>query len=116
MSAEWTWTVLSALALMGAVWGLLDAWGDLRALDERRNGRRRIAIGYIRAEAIRLLVSGAWLGVGILALLSAREAQWSIGVVVLIGTNGAILLSSILDARDRLAVRRAFHPPPDIEP
>lgn len=106
MSVEWTWTSLSVLALLTALWGLLDAWADLRAVDGEANGRRRIARGYMRAEAIRMLVSGGWLYIGLKVVGRPEPASWSEIVVVLVLTNAAILTSSLLDARDRLAVRR----------
>lgn len=109
MSAAATWTLISAIGVLVAVWGTLDSWGDLRALRHNTNGRRIIAIGYLRGELIHLVILSAWTVLGYLAL--ERASTWNPGTVVLIVGNGLLVLRSVLDARDRLRVRKALHPP-----
>lgn len=112
MNPEWSWTIISAVAVAMAGWSFLDAWGDLRSLQGARNGRRTIARGYMRDELIRLLITGSWLALGIDRLTTPGESSWSLGVFVLVAGNGALAVQSILAARDRLKVRRMLHPPP----
>lgn len=107
MSAEWAWTLASAVAAVVAAWGLSDSWADLRALGARANGRRVIAVGYIRSEFIRLAISLAWVAIGVAVIVRPGTVEWSPSTAVLVATNAAIALNSILAARDRLAVRRA---------
>lgn len=111
MSPAWTWTIISAAAALVAAWGFLDAWSDRRALANRRNGRRRIANGYMRAEVIRLAIGIGWTWIGASAIASGSASSWSLIVLILVGANAGMLINSILDARDRIAVRRTAYPP-----
>ena len=99
--------------LLSAVSGLylsrLNAWEavlDFRALNGRRNGRRRIATGTIRREAVRGFVNAIFLGVGIVAALTpANPHATPLGVAVslaLLLASVAYNLNSFLDRQDRL--------------
>jgi hypothetical protein len=102
------WTASSSIGALIAALNLFDAYGDLRALGPVQNGRRIIARGWVRSEAIRLGIQLAWALVGVLALLMTRPgpAPISILTLILIGTNVALATNTILDARERLALRR----------
>lgn len=99
-------TVLVIAVWMGlAVIGLYFAWingreslADYHALGGKQNGRRTIAVGNLRREIVRGLISFDFLILGVLALLEVR------GVVVpgLILASAGMALNSWLDRRDRL--------------
>ena len=104
----WLITALSGLYISG-----LNAWEailDFRALDGKRNGRRRIAIGTVRGEAVRGLVNAIFLGIGIVAVLTpANPAATPLGVAVslaLLLASVAYNVDSFLDRTDRIYFMR----------
>ena len=100
----WLITALSGLYLSG-----LNAWEailDYRALGTKRNGRRRIAVGTIRREAVRGLVNAIFLGIGLVAAVTpANPAATPLGAAVSIGlllASVAYNMNSYLDRQDRM--------------
>jgi len=110
MTPEQAWTVTSAAGALVAAWGVFDAVADLHAVGPIANGRRRIAKGYVRAEAIRLAIQVSWVVIGAIALLDDRAAPWSPAVVILVLTNAGLLANSLLDGIDRLRLRALIGP------
>ena len=106
MAPLFVWTVSAGIGALIAVLNLVDAYRDLRALEPGSNGRLLIARGWVRAEAIRFAIQLTWAGIGIAALLNPRPAPLSPIVLLLIGTNLALALNTILDARERIVLRR----------
>lgn len=104
----WIWTGSASIGVLIAALNLVDAMRDLRSLGVVRNGRRIIAHGWIRNEAIRLGIQAVWAFIGILALLDAASHNAPITLLGLlfIGTNLALAVGTILDARDRRTLRR----------
>ena len=98
------WVLLAGAGSIVSGWNTFDAYLDLRALGSLSNGRRIIAVGWARREAIRCGVQFLWLLLGLSAL--GRDVALAPGIVVLLATNLALLVSTILDARDRLRLRR----------
>ena len=104
----WLITALVGLYLSG-----LNAWEavlDYRALGGRKNGRRRIAIGTVRREALRGLVNSIFLGIGIVAAATpANPSATPLGAAVSLGlliASIAYNLNSALDRSDRVYLMR----------
>lgn len=109
MSIELAWTLVSLAGLLAAVWGVFDAWGDLRALEGVANGRRIIARGYLRAELIRVAIQAILLGLGIGPLLDPAPVRSSVFVLALMAVNVLLLANSVLAGIDRLRIRRTLY-------
>lgn len=101
----WIWTVAASVGALIAAWNLWDAYRDLEALGPVQNGRRIIGIGWVRRESIRFLIQVSWAGIGFAALPTASGNINPI-VLILVGTNLAVALNTMLDMRDRLRLRR----------
>ena len=104
----WLFTAMSGLYLAG-----LNAWEailDYRALGGKRNGRRRIALGTVRREALRGLVNAIFLGIGIVAAATpANPAATPLGAAVSLGlliASVAYNANSLLDRADRIYLLR----------
>lgn len=104
----WMLTAIAGLYLSG-----LNAWEailDYRALGGKRNGRRRIALGTVRREAVRGVVNALFLGVGIVAAATPANPQATpLGVAVsvaLLIASVAYNMNSALDRRDRIYLLR----------
>ena len=104
----WIFTAMSGLYLAG-----LNAWEailDYRALGGKRNGRRRIALGTVRREALRGLVNAIFLGIGIVAAATpANPAATPLGAAVSLGlliASVAYNANSLLDRADRIYLLR----------
>ena len=112
MSIELVWTLIATAGLVVAVWGFLDANADVHAVPNRTNGRRIIARGYRRDEAISVVIQAILLGIGLGPVIEPEPVRLSAFVVALIVVNLLLLARSLLAARDRLQVRRSDYPPP----
>ena len=104
IEAAWLLTALAGLYLSA-----LNAWEailDFRALGGRRNGRRRIALGTVRREAVRGVVNAIFLGIGgVAALTPANPNATPLGVAISLGllmASVAYNINSLLDRTDRL--------------
>jgi hypothetical protein len=100
----WVLTAIVGLYLSG-----LNGWEgvlDFKALNGKRNGRRRIALGTIRREAIRGVVNAIFLGIGIVAVnIPANPNATALGVAVSLGlliASIAYNANSYLDRQDRI--------------
>lgn len=100
---ELIWTALALVGLAVSAENGWEALRDLRALGNPTNGRRILAYGHVRREAIRIMVFGLYLVIGIMAgLTPARPgAQLSVVAAILVFTSLALILNSLLDRRDR---------------
>lgn len=103
------WTLAATFGTLIAVWNTLDAWADLRAIGSLSNGRRIIAVGWVRREAFRVFIQGTWALIGFLALPTASDAIDPL-VLLLVATNLAVAANTALDARDRIVLRRIIGP------
>lgn len=101
----WVWTIAASVGAIIAAWNVIDAYIDLQALGPVSNGRRIIGIGWVRREAVRFLIQAGWAFIGFMALPTATDAINPV-VLILVGTNVAVALNTILDARDRIRLRR----------
>lgn len=104
----WLITAFAGIYLAG-----LNAWEailDYRALGGKRNGRRRIALGTVRREALRGLVNAIFLGIGLVAAFTpANPDATPLGVAVSVGLLIASLAynaNSALDRADRIYLLR----------
>lgn len=102
----YVWTLAAAIGAAIAAWGTWDAWRDLRALGPSANGRRILAVGWVRREAIRFIIQAIWAVIGFLALPAAD----SVGPVsplayLLTATTIAVAVNTLLDAKERFALR-----------
>lgn len=89
-----TWTLLSAAGIILSLLLLVESTLDLRSLSGVGNGRVMHAKGRIVSEAIRLLVYGGFLAIGIPALESPTHVSATTGV--LIGANALLILNSLV--------------------
>lgn len=103
------WTLAATLGTVIAIWNTVEAWHDLRALGVILDGRRIIAVGWVRREAIRVFIQGSWAFIGFLSLPTARDTLNPI-VVLLVATNVAVAVNTILDARDRIRLGHIINP------
>jgi hypothetical protein len=104
VEAAWLVTALGGLFLSG-----LNAWEailDYKALNGRKNGRRRIDLGTVRREALRGLVNAIFLGIGIVAAVTpANPNATPLGAAVSLGlllASVAYNANSYFDRRDRI--------------
>lgn len=104
----WIWTISASVGAVFAALNLIDAYRDLHDLGDAQNGRRILGRGWVRGELIRLLIQASWAFIGIVALQvpAQPDAPVSLLTLLLIGTNVGLALNTILDARDRRALRR----------
>ena len=105
----WIWTLTASAGALIATWNTWDAWADLRALGMASNGRRVIALGWVRRELIRVFIQASWAFIGFLALPTASNAVSPLGLL-LVATNIALAVNTVLDARDRIVLRRIIGP------
>ena len=103
---ELIWTALALLGVAVSVENGWEALRDLRALDSPTNGRRILAYGHVRREAIRIMVFGLYALIGIMAGLTPSRpgAQLSFVALILVFTSLALIVNSLLDRRDRRAL------------
>lgn len=102
------WTLAATIGAVIAAWSIYDAYRDLRAMGAAQNGRRLIAIGWIRREVIRFGIQAVWAGIGVLAIPNATNAVNPIALL-LVATNVAVALNTFLDARERILLRRIIN-------
>lgn len=103
------WTLTATFGALIAVWNTLDAWADLRALGPISNGRRIIAVGWVRRESFRVFIQATWALIGFLSLPTA-SGEASPLVLLLVATNVAVAANTALDARDRIRLRLVIGP------
>ena len=101
----WAWTLIAVAGAILSMLGALDASRDLRALGTIANGRRLLALGDLRRELIRLSIQVVWTLIGLESALHGG-AEPSLGVILLMGTNAALAISTLLDLHDRARLRR----------
>lgn len=97
------WTIAATIGAVIAAWNFVDAWRDLRALNSDRNGRRILALGWVRREAIRGGIQVDWAIVGILVLLGIGSALIA---PMLVASAIAVAVNTLLDAQERRQLRR----------
>lgn len=101
------WTGAATLGALFSIWNVVDAWRDWSSLPPIINGRRLVARGELRRELIRLFVQGSWALIGIVAWVSnPTPSNVNPVTILLIGTNVAVALNTLLDARDRHRLHR----------
>lgn len=110
---EQAWTLLSTFGALIATIAFFDARSDLRALHNHTNGRRIIASGYMRTEALIGTVQGLLLVLGIGPLMDPAPVPLNPFVADLMLVNLLLVAMTVLNYRDRLRVRKALHPPPE---
>ena len=98
---ELAWTALAIYGLRLSYLNGVESYRDFQALGGKQNGRRTIAVGNLRREIVRGLIHTAWMGIGVMALLSP-DRGFSAGAVILVLTAAGMDLNSALDRRDRL--------------
>lgn len=102
---EWLWTLIAGVGLMTSLLLYWRARGDvLFLLENSYNGRRLIvARGHERREALRAVVQGLGLYVGLYAvsLPNAPDGRVHFVTVALVLMQALVVANSIFDARDR---------------
>lgn len=100
----WVLTALSGIFLAGL--NAYEAWLDYVSLGGKQNGRRRVALGSIRREALRGVVNVLFLSVGVVAgFYPANPAATFLGLIVslvLVLASVAYNVNSFLDRQDRI--------------
>ena len=97
---EIAWTVLALIGMWLAYVNGSEANRDLRALGGKQNGRRTIAIGNLRREALRGLVQVDFLILGLMAVFNILVGPVFVSGLLL--ASVAMNVNSYLDRRDRL--------------
>ena len=105
----WVWTAVAVIGALFAAWNTYDAWLDLRALGPLQNGRRIIARGWVRRELFRFFIQSVWALIGVWTLPRAN-GEVNVVAVLLVLTNMAVAANTVLDAKDRIALRRIIGP------
>lgn len=100
------WTLAAAVGTLVSGWNAWEARRDLAALGDITNGRRIIAVGWVRREGIRLAIQAVWLFIGILSLPSAGNSALTPIAMLLVATTVAVTVNTVMDARDRIRLRR----------
>ena len=101
------WTVAASIGAAIAAWATYDAWRDLQALGDVENGRRVLARGWVRREAIRFGIQAVWAAIGFLAYTSGQgSGAVNLVALLLLGTNVAVAVNTTLDVRERFVLRR----------
>lgn len=102
---EWAWTLIAAVGLVASLLAYRQARGDvLFLLNNSFNGRRLIiARGHERREALRVVVQGLGLYVGIysLNLPDPPDKRLSFAVLALMLMQALVVANTIFDHRDR---------------
>lgn len=106
------WIILSASGATLSLYGFLDGWQDLMALENRANGRRVLARSFVITEALRFSVQLVWLGVGAAAWLDLagqpQPAKITLGVIAVFWGNVALIIKSLILLRARSLVRHGL--------
>ena len=101
------WTLAATVGSLFSIWNIVDAYLDWRSLPPIQNGRRLIARGELRRELFRLFIQGSWALIGVVAWLNDPvTTQVSFVTLLLIGTNVAVAMNTLLDAIDRHRLHR----------
>lgn len=100
------WTVAALVGAVIAAWNLVDAWRDLQALDSTViNGRRILALGWVRREIVRLSIQAVWAVIGTTAI----PPDVNLAILLLVGTNIAVAVNTLMDAHERIKLRRIIN-------
>ena len=106
----YVWTAAATIGALIAAWNMVDAWRDLHALGDVENGRRMLARGWVRREFIRFGIQATWAWIGFQAIPTADpNAPLSVLVVLLVGTNVAVAVNTLMDAWERILLRRLLN-------
>lgn len=95
------WVASSSLGILAASAGTVEGIRDLKALGKIRNGRRRIARGYIRSQVIRLAICIAWLAIGIPIAVDDQRTPLNPLTAILVASNLGLAAAAWLDLLDR---------------
>ena len=106
MSIELAWILLAGTGLAVSLRGLWDAHEGTRAMRNRYNGRRIVARGYRRSEALTALKQLVLIAIGIPAVLNPEPVRLSPFVLALFALNLLGLARTTLEWRDRVVLRR----------
>lgn len=100
---EALWIGVNALTLILTIIALFDAWHDLQiaAGADRRRARTLTARGNVRREVFRLVVQALLLSIAIPGVLVDQETALSLPILALIAVPVVLLISTLLDTRDR---------------
>jgi hypothetical protein len=89
------WTLIATIGVLFSLILGIESILDLRALGDVKNGRRWHVRGRIASEAIRFIVHGAFLVLGV-ALISAPTGDPSPLVIVLLFGNVLLIVNSAI--------------------
>jgi hypothetical protein len=101
------WTVSAAVGFLVCLWATFSAFGDLRALGQIRNGRRRLAWSNIYDEATRAVLLFSWFVMGVAYISSGIQPRVSAIAWVIIAGNVLLTYNSIRRTATRNYIRRA---------
>jgi hypothetical protein len=101
------WTLAATLGALLAGWNTISAWLAYRALGDVQNGRRVLAVGWVRREVVRFFIQSVWASIGFISLATVgASAEISLIAILLVATNVAVAANTVLDARDRILLQR----------
>lgn len=101
------WVVSSLAGTAIAGWGVMNGRADLQAVKGISNGRRIFAHDYLRSQAIRFVVSAAWLVIGIPIAVDGRVTPLNAVTTVLVGSNVLLAVAAVLSMRARMQLLRS---------
>ena len=105
MSIEIAWFILAGTGLGVSLLGFTDAQRSVRSMRNRYNGRRVVARGFRRSEAITAVKQLVLLALGIPAMLNPEPVRLSPFVLGLFALNLLGLARTTLEWRDRVVLR-----------
>ena len=103
---EIVWTLTSFLGAAFALYGVIDAVQDYRALD-KATAQDLITLGktLIATETMRLIIQCSHFGLGVTLILNpTNKLQLSAAILILIGTGLLLMISTFLTLRIRLRI------------
>jgi hypothetical protein len=109
------WTLSAAAGTALSIWNARRRYRDIVRLRQAgvMNGRVTLVVAPFRMEVVRGLIQGAWLVLGVAALLGGPI---EIAVPILLATSLATSLNTLLDARQIQVEDRVFGAVPDPTP
>lgn len=115
---EVLWTTVATIGLLVTLWGLWDAWGDLRYLQTHRlNGvRLLVAWSNVRSEIVRCAVLLMFTVVGGAGIILPLPYFTDTAVLTFVASSALLVGGSLWDRYDRTRlVGGAMLPAPSVQ-
>lgn len=102
------WITSSVAGMLIAGVGVVEGWRDWHALGTETNGRRDLALDYLRTQSGRLVLAFMWLLLGVPLLFDAEPVTLNFFTGLLIFGNALLAVLAFASLRTRRKVFRRY--------